>query len=132
MSKVRIPPTEYEITTMKASGPGGQHVNKAATAIQLRFDIQASSLPEAFKEKLLARKDKRISSEGIIVIKVGQYRSQLKNKETAIRRLHELIEKSIQKRKKRISTHPTQASKERRIKSKKRRSEIKKMRRKID
>jgi len=129
--QIHIPPHEYELTAIRSSGPGGQHVNKVATAIQLRFDIRKSSLSEAQKARLLAIKDKRLTQEGEIIIKVEESRSQQKNREIAVRRLHQLIQKALQRQKKRLPTKPTAASVKARIQKKKKRSDVKKMRGKI-
>lgn len=129
--KITIPAHEYELTAIRSSGPGGQHVNKVATAIQLRFDIRKSSLSEAQKVSLLAIRDQRLTQEGEILIKVEESRSQQKNREIAVRRLHQLIQKALHRAKKRIPTQPTKASVKARIQKKKQRSDIKKMRGKI-
>lgn len=127
-----IPASEYEITAIRSSGPGGQHVNKVSTAVQLRFDIRASSLSPKAQEQLLQYPDQRITKEGVVIIRASEHRSQAKNREEAIRKLHSLIQKATRKQKKRVATQPTQPSIERRLKSKSHRSEIKKMRRKVD
>ncbi|MEO0895905.1 MAG: alternative ribosome rescue aminoacyl-tRNA hydrolase ArfB [Bacteroidota bacterium] len=129
---ISIPEHEIEITAIRSGGPGGQHVNKVATGIQLRFDIKKSSLKADLKEKLLQLKDKRLTNEGVIVIKSTHYRSQQKNREEAIKRLNNLIQDSSKKVKKRIPTKATKASRENRLKQKGIRSDIKKNRRKID
>ena len=129
---ISIPEQEIEITAIRSGGPGGQHVNKVATGIQLRFDIKKSSLKADLKEKLLQLKDKRLTNEGVIVIKSTHYRSQQKNREEAIKRLNNLIQDSSKKVKKRIPTKATKASRENRLKQKGIRSDIKKNRRKID
>lgn len=116
---------------IRARGAGGQKVNKVATAIHLRFDIPASSLPDFYKQRLLALQDQRISSDGVIVIKAQRYRSQEKNREEALDRLRELIRSVLVTRKKRKPTKPTRAAKERRLEAKRQRGKIKRSRGKV-
>ena len=125
---------EHEITfeAIRAQGSGGQKVNKTSVAIHLRFDIAASSLPDFYKEKLLALKDKRITKEGIIVIKSQQHRSQEQNRDEAIKRLTELIKSVNVVQKKRIATKPTKGSVNRRLQSKKKHAGKKRLRGKVD
>ncbi|ENZ4619542.1 alternative ribosome rescue aminoacyl-tRNA hydrolase ArfB [Escherichia coli] len=118
---VAIPDGELEITAIRAQGAGGQHVNKTSTAIHLRFDIRASSLPEYYKEHLLAASHHLISSDGVIVIKAQEYRSQELNREAALARLVAVIKELTTEQKARRPTRPTRASKERRLASKERR-----------
>ncbi len=132
MESITIPASEIEITFVCSSGPGGQNVNRVATAVHLRFDIGSSSLPELCKSRLLKIKDRRINSEGIIVIKARNYRTQAGNRKEALDRLRELIQKSLKVQKKRKMTRPTIHSVTDRLNSKKRRAEIKKMRKKIE
>jgi len=125
---LHIDERELQIDFVRASGPGGQNVNKVATAAQLRFDVHASSLPEEVKARLIALAGRRISGEGILLIEAKRFRTQEQNREDAIQRFVELVRKARVKPKGRKKTKPTQASREERIKEKKRRGEIKKLR----
>jgi ribosome-associated protein len=129
---VTLDENEVEISAIRASGSGGQKVNKVSAAIHLRFDIEASSLPEYYKEKLLSLKDKRITKEGIIVIKSQQHRSQEQNRDEALERLVELIKSVTVVQKKRVPTKPTKGSVGRRLDSKKKQSNKKKLRGKVE
>ncbi|EOY1444254.1 alternative ribosome rescue aminoacyl-tRNA hydrolase ArfB [Escherichia albertii] len=126
-----IPDSELEITAIRSQGAGGQHVNKASTAIHLRFDIRASSLPEYYKERLLAASHHLISSDGVIVIKAQEYRNQELNREAALARLMTVIKELTTVQKARRPTRPTRASKERRLASKAQKSTVKAMRGKV-
>jgi len=126
--KVSIPVNEIVTNAIRAQGAGGQNVNKVSTAIHLRFDIQNSSLPEFYKQRLLNYKDHRITKDGVIIIKAQEYRSQEKNKEMALARLQELIRSVTVLRKKRKPTKPTMASKFKRLESKTKRGRLKNLR----
>lgn len=119
---------EISFSAIRAQGSGGQNVNKVATAIHLRFDIAASSLPDTVKNRLLASSDQRINSDGIIVIKAQSHRSQDKNRSDAIGRLVEIILAATKSRRKRIPTKPGRAAKQRRLDEKKMRGSLKKLR----
>jgi ribosome-associated protein len=127
-SQVSIPDNEIEVYAIRAQGAGGQNINKVSSAIHLRFDINASSLPDFYKEKLLTLNDQRISKEGVIVIKAQQYRTQEKNKEDAYSRLQELIKSVAIVYKKRKATKPTKGSKLKRLDSKTRQGQLKALR----
>ncbi|MGJ3257641.1 MAG: alternative ribosome rescue aminoacyl-tRNA hydrolase ArfB [Alcanivorax sp.] len=123
---------EIDLQAIRAQGSGGQNVNKVASAIHLRFDIRASSLPERYKERLLALSDQRITSDGVVVIKAQQFRTQEMNKENALTRLAQLIKSVTVEQKSRKATRPTLGSKRRRMDSKTKRGKTKSLRGKVD
>jgi len=129
---IAIPREEIAISAVRSGGPGGQNVNKVATAIQLRFDIRASSLPEACRQRLLALPDRRISQDGVIVIKSQEYRSQEKNLQAALERLQTLVRRALQPRKQRIPTRAGAAARQRRLDAKSRRGRDKRLRARVD
>lgn len=128
-NRVSIPEEEIQFNAVRAGGPGGQNVNKVATAIHLRFDSQQSSLPASIKQRIMELQDQRINKDGVVVIKSQEFRSQEKNREAALQRLREIILAVAKTRKKRVATRPGKAANIRRLGEKVHRGNLKKTRR---
>lgn len=130
--QVSIPSREIEIKAVRSTGAGGQNVNKVATAIHLRFNIKASSLPDRYKYKLLKLNDSRITTDGVVIIKAQQFRTQQQNKEDALKRLRDLIKSLSIPKKKRLPTKPSKGARRKRLDNKAKRSQLKTLRKKVD
>jgi ribosome-associated protein len=130
---VAIPFDEIELTAVRSAGPGGQNVNKVASAIHLRFDVAGNrTLPERLRHRLLALDDRRISSAGVIVIKAQEHRNQARNREAALARLKELVLTALAERKPRVPTRPGREATRKRLEEKRRRGQLKQARRRVD
>jgi ribosome-associated protein len=126
---ITIPETELVERFMRADGPGGQHVNRTESAVELRFDVQGSpSLPEEVRARMLARRDRRLTDDGVLVIQARRFRDQGRNRDDARERLTDLIREATVAPKKRVATKPTRASKERRLAGKQQRGQVKRAR----
>jgi ribosome-associated protein len=131
-SRITIPMSEIEMEAVRSQGAGGQNVNKSATAIHLRFDIRASSLPDVYKERLLALHDHRITKDSVVVIKAQQSRSQERNREEALSRLQQLIKSVVATRKRRKATKPSRSARQKRLDRKKKHGRDKVLRKNVD
>jgi ribosome-associated protein len=129
---IQIDPGEVEFSAIRAQGPGGQNVNKVSNAVHVRFDIAASSLPDAIKERLLALRDQRITKDGVVVLKAQQSRSLEANKEDALRRLQEMVDSVAVLPAPRRATKPTRSAQRRRLDGKTKDAAVKKLRGKVE
>ena len=129
-ARISVPAEEVELSAVRAQGAGGQNVNKVASAIHLRFDIRASSLPPEIKERLLALGDRRVTQDGVIVLKAQRHRTQEMNRDDALARLNDIVNAVTLVQRRRIATRPSKGAKLRRLEGKKQRGETKSLRRK--
>jgi ribosome-associated protein len=129
-TRIDVPAEEVELSAVRAQGAGGQNVNKVASAIHLRFDIRASSLPAEIKERLLVLGDRRVTQDGVIVLKAQRHRTQEMNRDDALARLNDIVNAATLVQRKRIATRPSKGAKLRRLEGKKQRGETKSLRRK--